>query len=130
MYPEHTGLNVKDMERSLKFYQEIMELKIICKLTGESVMGGEITLAYLGVNNTPQIELIYRPGQTKEVKMGNKLSHIGFIVDSLDDKVKELKNKGIRFELKPTTPEYDVGVNQIAMIKDTEGVIIELLEKE
>ena len=83
-----TTLQVRDTDASVEFYQKLIGLK----LNQRHVAGPGIELAFLGEGDT-QVELVCNKN-TKESHRGKGIS-MGFKVDSLDDTMKMVKEKGI-----------------------------------
>jgi Predicted enzyme related to lactoylglutathione lyase len=94
-------LKVKNMEESLKFYQEIVGLTLDKRF--QAGLGVEI--AFLGDGDT-QVELIYDKNNN-EVNMGTDIS-LGFEVKSVDDTLASLKEKGIDIHSGPIQPNPHV----------------------
>ena len=88
---------VKNMEESLKFYQEIVGLSMNRKFKA----GPGVEIAFLGDGET-KIELIYDEAN-KEVNMGQDIS-LGFVVDSVDEMMVFVKDKGIAIHSGPYQP--------------------------
>ncbi|SHI34095.1 lactoylglutathione lyase [Dethiosulfatibacter aminovorans DSM 17477] len=85
----HIGIKVLDMERSLDFYKNILEAKI---LKDHSYPRSRIV--FLEVGGTI-IELIGKK-KNREREMG-PIEHIAFKVDSLEEKMEMLTERGIEF---------------------------------
>ncbi|MDY0290315.1 MAG: VOC family protein [Sphaerochaeta sp.] len=83
-----TTIRVNDMEKSLAFYQEIVQLP----LQRRSKVEGGMELAFLGTGET-KVELIWRKGE-KPAIYGQDIS-MGFFVDDLDVMMKFVQDKGI-----------------------------------
>ena len=83
-----TTLMVKNMEESLKFYQDILGLEIASRFTA---MPG-LELAFLGTGET-QIELVCNADSQNAV-VGDAVS-FGFDVPSLDEALKLVAEKNI-----------------------------------
>lgn len=90
-------LTVKNMEESLKFYQEIIGLGLNHKFQA----GPGMEIAFLGDGET-KIELIYDK-EVKEVNMGEHIS-LGFEVSNLDETMELVKEKGIAIHSGPFQP--------------------------
>ncbi|MDX9780883.1 MAG: VOC family protein, partial [bacterium] len=73
---EHITLYVKDLERSLSFYRDLMGLNLLRRISTEN-----IKIVFLGKADQPSIELIEAGGNAPE-KSGFSL---GFRVESLDE---------------------------------------------
>ncbi|MBN2616983.1 MAG: VOC family protein [Spirochaetales bacterium] len=111
-------INVKDMEESLNFYQEILGLKLNRKLN--PLPGTEI--AFLG-NGGTEVELI-RNVQNGKPQYGNDIS-MGFSVKSLDEEIKRLKKTGVKDIQGPFQPNPTI---KFIYITDPNGVKIQLVE--
>jgi lactoylglutathione lyase len=110
-------IHVKDFDESLKFYTEIVGLSIV--RTGDS---GPMRLAFLGEVGA-QVELIGRPGMP-EYPVSDQIS-LGFTVESLDEKIVFLKEKGIDLYREPFQPNPTI---RFCYIKDPNGVNIQFVE--
>lgn len=85
------------MEESLKFYQEILGLKVNRRFPA----GPNQEIAFLGEGGT-EIELICSQG-TDKINVGEDISW-GFEVDSLDDAMQLVKEKGLEILSGPFQP--------------------------
>jgi lactoylglutathione lyase len=83
-----TTLKVKNLEESLKFYQEIVGLTVDRRYIDRP----GVEIAFLGDGET-KIELICMDDY-KDITMGKDIS-LGFEVDSVDEKVKFIQDKGL-----------------------------------
>ncbi|NLT40079.1 MAG: VOC family protein [Clostridiales bacterium] len=90
-------LAVKDMDESLKFYQEIVGLK----LTGRFGAGPGKEIAFLGDGDT-KIELLHDK-ENKEICTGKDISW-GFEVENVDEFYAMLKEKGVKTLSEPESP--------------------------
>jgi lactoylglutathione lyase len=84
-------LRVKNLEESLKFYQEIVGLKIDRRFNA----GPGVEIAFLGDGET-KIELLYDENN-KGINVGQDISW-GFEVGSLDETMSLVKEKGIEIQ--------------------------------
>lgn len=111
-------LMVKDMKESLRFYTEIVGLKV--KNNFKPAPGMEIT--FLGDGET-SIELICNEN-LKDINVGTDISW-GFEVKSLDKTMELLKEKGIDILSGPTQPNPHV---RFIFVKDPNGMRIQFAE--
>jgi lactoylglutathione lyase len=93
-----TTLTVKDMEESLKFYQEIVGLTLDRRFTPPGM-----EIAFLGVDAT-KVELICNKN-VNEVNIGTDIS-LGFAVGSVEEKIAFLEAKGIKIHSGPFSPNH------------------------
>ena len=100
----------------------------------EDVIPAKTKTAFFPISGT-QIELIHPMSEDSPVqkfldKRGGGLHHICFESDALDDDVANLKEKGYRFITE--TPQIGAHNSRVIFIhpKSTDGVLIELVEKQ
>lgn len=117
-------IRVKDIEASLKFYQEVLDMKFNHKKRLE-----DCWLYFLNdKENTCQIELTYNDETPSEgYHLGDGFGHFAFQVKSLDDFTEKIKKLGYEYLYAP----FDLNGkgSKIAFIKDPDGYEIELIEK-
>ncbi len=113
-----TTIMVNDLEESLKFYQEIVGLTL--KRRFSAMPGTEI--AFLGDGET-KVELIYNEGQ-KNVNFGTDIS-LGFEVDSVEEELKLIKEKGAAVHSGPFQPNPHV---KFFYVLDPNGLKIQFVE--
>ncbi len=89
-------LNVKDLNESIKFYEEIVGLKVVRRFPA----GPGMEIAFLGEGET-KIELIFN--NKIEINVGPDISW-GFEVDSVDEMMSFVQEKGIQIESGPFQP--------------------------
>ncbi len=111
-------IKVRDMEESLKFYQEIVGLSLNRRF--DAGPGREI--AFLGEGET-QIELI-SDENNKAINIGEDIS-LGFEVSSIEEKMKYVKDKGIDIHSGPIKPNPHV---QFFYVVDPNGLKIQFVE--
>lgn len=111
-------LRVKNLEESLNFYQEIIGLGLFRRFKA----GPETEIAFLGDGET-KIELIYTGNQ--DIKVGSDISW-GFEVESVDEKMEFIKNKGLEIE-GPFSPNP---ATKFFYIKDPNGLKIQFVQNK
>lgn len=88
---------VKNMEESLRFYQEIVGLTIDRRFQA----GPGMEIAFLGDGET-KVELIHN-SQKEEINIGEDIS-LGFEVNSVDEMMTFVKEKGFEIHSGPFQP--------------------------
>ena len=120
----HTMVRVKDIEKSLAFYTDVLNMKLDHKKRLE-----DCWLYFLSdEENTCQIELTYND-ETPEngYDLGSGFGHFAFSVDSLDEFTQKINKLGYSY----LYPPFDLNGkgSKIAFIADPDGYEIELIEK-
>jgi lactoylglutathione lyase len=110
-------LRVRNLEESIKFYEDIAGLKV----TSRFPAGPGSEIAFLGDGDT-KIELI--SGGSADIDAGNDISW-GFTVASVDAALALMKEKGIAVEGGPTQPNPHL---RFFFIRDPNGMKIQLVE--
>jgi len=89
---EHVGIQVKDIEASITFYQEVVGLELIERLPHSD---SNLKLAFLGLNNEIIVEFIegYNPSLPAE----GKVHHIAFTVDHIEEELHRLEQANVGF---------------------------------
>ena len=118
----HTRMRVGDMDRTVRFYTDVLGLEVLERKT--SPRGSH--LAFLSVPNSEElIELCSFPA-SGPVNVQEDLVHLAFQVDSLDDTIRGLADKGVRITDGPTTTSSG---SRFIFIDAPDGYEIELIER-
>ncbi|MBD2385704.1 lactoylglutathione lyase [Cylindrospermum sp. FACHB-282] len=121
----HTMLRVGNLQESLKFYCELLGMKL---LRQKDYPGGEFTLAFVGYGEESEqavIELTYNWGVSK-YELGNAYGHIALGVDDIYATCEEIKNRGGKVVREPGPMKH--GSTVIAFVEDPDGYKIELIQ--
>ena len=109
---------VKNLEESLKFYQDIVGLNVSRRFNA----GPGVEIAFLGDGET-KLELICNSA-IKEINVGHDIS-LAFAVDSVDEMMTLVKEKNIDVYGGPFQPNPHV---KFFYILDPNGLKIQLVE--
>lgn len=105
----HTGFVVRDLEKSVAFYQDVMGLQLMNRVerSGEfpekllGFPGARLRLAFLNMGNGHLLELIQYivpPSQESHVNRNDLgATHLAFFVDNIEDFYADMSQKGLRF---------------------------------
>ena len=121
----HTMLRVGDLDKSISFYTDIFQMKLLRR---NDYPGGEFTLAFLGYGDESDntvIELTHNWG-TDKYDLGNGFGHLAIGVDdayAACEKIKQQSGEVVR-EAGP----MQHGSTVIAFVKDPDGYMIELIQ--
>ncbi|MCS7293218.1 MAG: lactoylglutathione lyase [Gloeomargarita sp. SKYBB_i_bin120] len=121
----HTMLRVSDLEASIKFYTEVLGMKLLRR---QDYPDGQFTLAYLGYGDEAQeavIELTYNWGQSN-YDLGNGFGHIALGVEDIYATCEHIKAKGGKVVREPGPMKH--GSTVIAFVEDPTGYKIELIQ--
>jgi len=118
----HTRYRVDDLERTVKFYREVLGLEEVRR--HKSPRGSELVFLK-SPGSEEQIEITHFPG-SGPVQVQPDLTHLAFEVESLDEFAKHLAKFGLKFSDGPTPTSTG---SMLAFIDAPEGYEIELIEK-
>ncbi len=128
---EHIGIAVKNLEESIKYYEDIFGFKCY---SIEEVKEQKVKTAFFLIGQT-KIELLESTDPEGPIgkfieKKGEGVHHIAFAVKGLENALTEIETKGVR--LIDKTPRKGAEGLDIAFLhpKSTHGVLTELCEKK
>jgi methylmalonyl-CoA/ethylmalonyl-CoA epimerase len=128
---EHIGIAVRNLEESIKFYEETYGLKCYAI---EEVKDQKVRTAFFEIGQT-KIELLESTENDGPInkfieKRGEGVHHLAFAVKNLESALKEAGEKGI--QLIDTQPRKGAEGLDIGFLhpKSTFGVLTELCEKK
>ena len=138
----HTGFVVKDIEESVKFYSEVLGMRIAARMErqGEFIEqvlafpGAHIKGGFVDMGEGHQLELIQylSPASGENSLKRNDLgaSHLAFFVEDLDKFYQETSQKGIRYNNPPASMFDDNGKlsRKVAYAQDPDGNWLEFVE--
>ncbi|HKB74851.1 MAG TPA: lactoylglutathione lyase [Burkholderiales bacterium] len=123
----HTMLRVADLERSLRFYTEVLGMRLLRR---KDYPEGKFTLAFVGYGDetdTAVIELTHNWGVDK-YELGNAFGHIAVAVDDAYKACEEVKRRGGKVTREAGPMKH--GTTVIAFIEDPDSYKIELIERK
>lgn len=119
----HVMIRVKNIEESLKFYTELLDMKLVREMRLD-----DCSLYFLSdEEGQTQIELTYNDETPREgYQIGSGFGHFAFGVKSMDEFTSKMKKLGIEYLYEPfNLPNREL---KIAFVKDPDGYEIELVE--
>ena len=123
----HTMLRVGDLERSLRFYTEVLGMRLLRR---KDYPEGKFTLAFVGYGDetdTAVIELTHNWGVDK-YELGNAYGHIAIAVDDAYKACEDVKRRGGKVTREAGPMKH--GTTVIAFIEDPDTYKIELIERK
>ena len=123
----YTGIRVKNMDESIKFYSEILGMKLIGRELAPQTHGESATLKSPGSEQVIELNW-YAHGTTygEPYANGSEIDHLGFDVENLEAWIRELESKGVKILIRP----YEIGGWNEAFIEDPNGIWIEFLQRD
>jgi methylmalonyl-CoA/ethylmalonyl-CoA epimerase len=126
---EHIGVAVKDLEKTEKFYSEILSLDV-----SDGGTYGDLKVSFLPVGDV-RIELLQSTMPNGLIakfidKKGEGVHHIAYEVDNINKALEDLQAKGV--ELIDKQPRIGAHNSKVAFInpKSSYGILVELVELE
>jgi lactoylglutathione lyase len=123
----HTMLRVGDQDRSIKFYTEVLGMKL---LRQTDYPEGKFTNTFIGYGDESEqavIELTYN-WDTDSYDLGNGYGHIALEVDDVYAATDEIRKRGGKI-IRDAGP-MNAGTTIIAFVEDPDGYQIELIGKK
>ena len=121
----HTMIRVNDLDKSLRFYCDLLGMKLLRK---KDYPSGRFTLAFVGYgteSDNAVIELTHN-WDTEKYDLGSGFGHVALGVDDIYATCDELKRKGAKIAREPGPMKH--GGSEIAFIEDPDGYKIELIQ--
>jgi lactoylglutathione lyase len=121
----HTMLRVGDLEASLRFYCEVLGMKL---LRQQDFPDGKFTLAFVGYgaeSDQTVIELTHN-WDTPAYTIGDAYGHIAIGVDDIYATCEQISAKGGKVVRAPGAMKH--GTTVIAFVEDPTGYKVELIQ--
>ena len=123
----HTMLRVGNLERSLAFYQDVLDMQLLRK---QDYPEGRFTLAFIGYGdeaNHTVIELTHN-WDTEQYELGNAYGHIAIEVDNAAAACDAVRARGGKVTREAGPMKH--GTTVIAFVEDPDGYKIEFIQKK
>lgn len=123
----HTMLRVGDLERSLRFYTEVLGMRLLRR---NDYPDGRFTLAFVGYQDEAEgavLELTYNWGVDR-YELGTAYGHVALEVEDAYRACEEIKKRGgvVTREAGPMKH----GTTVIAFVQDPDGYRVELIQSK
>jgi lactoylglutathione lyase len=123
----HTMLRVGDLDRSIKFYTEVLGMKLL-RTTDRPDQ--KYSLAFVGYDEEDRasvLELTYNHGVDK-YDLGTAYGHIAVAVDDAAGACAEVRTRGGK--VTRDAGPVKGGTSVIAFVEDPDGYKVELIERD
>lgn len=122
----HSMIRVSDLERSVKFYQDALELDV----KDQYVFDG-FSLTYLANKETEfELELTHNHGQTAPYELGNGYGHLAVSVEDIEAAHKHIRSLGIEASDIKAFDHQQKHLATFFFITDPDGYKIEFLQRQ
>lgn len=121
----YVGIRVRDLERSLAFYEDVLGMKEI--LRGTMNHGG-VYVHLKSPGSAQRVELNWYPRSNRfyrPYRQGDELDHLALWCQNVRSVYRRILRHGARSVLAP----FREGAYELAFVKDPDGIWIELLGK-
>ncbi len=121
----HTMLRVGDLERSLRFYTEVLGMNLLRR---KDYPSGRFTLAFVGYgeeSNSTVLELTHNWDQDR-YEPGDGYGHIALGVEDIQSTCSGIAERGGRVVREPGPMQH--GSTVIAFVEDPDGYKVELIQ--
>jgi lactoylglutathione lyase len=122
----HTMIRVGDLDRSIKFYTDVLGMKLLRR---KDYPDGKFTLAFVGYGPETEhavVELTYNWG-TDKYDLGNAFGHIALEVDDAYKACDDIRKRGGKVTREAGPMKH--GSTVIAFVEDPDGYKIELIQR-
>ena len=122
----HTMIRVGDLDRSIKFYTEVLGMKLLRR---NDYPGGKFTLAFVGYGDESDhtvLELTYNWG-VASYDLGSGFGHLALEVDDAYQACEAVKQRGGKVTREAGPMQH--GTTVIAFVQDPDGYQIEFIQK-
>jgi lactoylglutathione lyase len=127
----YTGIRVRDIADSIRFYTEVMGMEVVEPLQSTPPTNGKVaTLRSPGSSQSLELNW-YEPGSrfAPLYSTGEELDHLAFECDDVRATVSALERRGVEVLFRPKEIGGELGWNE-AFVKDPNGIWIELLPRK
>ena len=122
----HTMLRVGDLERSIRFYTEVLGMQLLRR---KDYPEGKFTLVFVGYGSEADsavIELTYNWG-VERYELGTAYGHIAIQVDDIHASCNRVRTLGGKVTREPGPMKH--GTTNLAVVEDPDGYRIEFIQR-
>ncbi|HQU17185.1 MAG: lactoylglutathione lyase [Chromatiales bacterium 21-64-14] len=123
----HTMIRVGDLDRSIRFYTQVLGMKLLRR---KDYPDGKFTLAFVGYGEESDhtvIELTYN-WNVERYQLGDAFGHLAIEVEDVYQAAEKIRAHGTRILREPGP--MNAGTTVIAFVEDPDGYSIELIGRK
>lgn len=127
---EHVGMTVSDLDRTIRFYCDLIGMRLVVRRGTNG--GGEV--AFLEAPGGAQLEMIRPPGDVarparpiSNAEVG--IRHITFNFDDVDRTYGRLLAAGVTVIERPRDAIHKDMLSRVAFVLDPDGIVVELVQR-
>jgi lactoylglutathione lyase len=127
----YTGIRVKDMDESIRFYTEVLGMEVAEKRERTKPTKGEV-ITLKSADSNQLLELNFYESDSPfyaPYENGEDLDHLAFDVENLESAISDLRKKGVDVVVEPYQIGVEIGWKE-AFKRDPNGIWIEFLQKK
>ncbi|OCA82867.1 VOC family protein [Pseudobacillus wudalianchiensis] len=91
---EHVGIMVKNLEKSISFYTDIIGFQLLGRLDHPN---GQIKIAFIGTEDKEGTQIELLEGYNDSLPVEGKVHHLALKVEGIESEITRLKEAGVRF---------------------------------
>ncbi|KMY52961.1 glyoxalase [Bacillus sp. FJAT-27231] len=91
---EHVGIMVKNLEKSISFYTDIIGFQLLGRLDHPN---GQIKIAFIGTEDKEGTQIELLEGYNDSLPVEGKVHHLALKVEGIESEIARLKEAGVRF---------------------------------
>jgi len=122
----HTMLRVGDLDRSVKFYTEVLGMKLLRTTDRPEQKYSLAFVGYDGEDRSAVLELTYNYG-VERYDLGSGFGHVAIEVPDVKKACERVKSQGGKVTREPGPVKG--GTSMIAFVEDPDGYKIEFIER-
>jgi catechol 2,3-dioxygenase-like lactoylglutathione lyase family enzyme len=135
----HVAVGVRDMERSLPFYRDVLGLPVAADQEEDAGFGGRRRAVYLRWGDDPHASFVVLDQQLERPEQGEPAAlfdigvhHFGFWVDDVEGVAARARDAGVELVVEPSIGdtwlygEPPGGKVKVAFLRDPDGNIVQV----
>lgn len=122
---DHCMIRVKDLDKSLHFYQHILGMQLIRQ---QDYPEGRFSNVFLTFQHGSAIELTYNWDQQQDYVLGDAWGHFALMVNNVVEAVDYLQQQGV--SIKVPAKKMQHGTRMLAFVLDPDGHSIEIIQTD